>query len=160
MNKLTTALFATVFTLGYSAMVSAHTINGSLGAGTANEPAVDVYRANCFAWPAGGAPAGEVSGNGTRMAVDYTGSGTNIHRVSIVRQNPTTVGMTSVTTEGSSVNRAGTNGDFYLMVSRTTNSTTASTYTLNYHCQNAAAQHTGTTDEVDILGAPYLLQDQ
>ena len=86
-NKIT-LLFALLIATIFSATASAHTINGSLGAGTVNQPAVDVYRAYCFAWPPGGAPAGEVSGNGARMRISYTGSGTNNHRISIVRQNP------------------------------------------------------------------------
>jgi hypothetical protein len=159
MNKLTTVFYATVLTIGYSAIASAHTITGALGAGTSNEPAVDIYRANCF---------NDGTGNGARMRVSYTGSGTNIHRVSIVRQNPTTVGMTSVTSEtnaaqtSNNITRNGTNGDFYLMVSRTTNSTTASTYTLNYHCETAGGVHTGTTDELDIVDPAlgYFIQDQ
>jgi hypothetical protein len=161
MKKITTAFFALLFILGYSAIASAHTVTGALGAGTTNEPAVDVYRANCFADPTEQSP-----GNGARMRVNYTGSGANIHRVSIVRQNPTTVGMTSGTTEttdgvNNSITRNGTNGDFYLYVSRTTNTNvTPSTYTLNYHCETAGGLHTGTTEDADLITPAHFIQDK
>jgi hypothetical protein len=165
MDKKIKLAIVLIISIVFSAVASAHIINGSLGAGTTNSPAVDIYRLTCFAYPAGGAPAGEVSGNSTRARISYQGSGTNIHRVSIVRQTPTTVGIASVTAETNGINNSvtlnGTNGDFYLIVSRTANTNlTASTYSLIYHCENAAGQYTGTTEDLDLLDPSRFIQDR
>lgn len=139
-------------------LASAHTLNGALGAGTLNSPAVDIYRLNCF-----NDPSGVSKSPSARARVFYYGSGTHIHRVSIVRQTPTTVGMTSVTTEGTSITRNGVNGDFYIFVSRTSNTNLSpSTYTLDYFCETSGGIITGTTDEVDMVypASGHFIQDK
>ena len=137
-------------------LASAHTLNGALGAGTLNSPAVDIYRFNCFSDPTEQSP-----GPSARARVFYHGSGTNNHRVSIVRQMPTTVGMTSTTFEGMSITRNGVNGDFYIFVSRTSNTNLSpSTYTLDYFCETSGGIITGTTEDTDILTPAHFIQDK
>ncbi len=121
---------------GFSVMSQAHE-TGAQTLGSALT-AKDIFRTECFSWKNGihpAAPTGDVNGGAARMTAT----------VSVISGNASTIriralpgGALSSTT---SVSVPG-NGLHYFVVSHTT--AAAHTYTVDFHCENAADQHTGT----------------
>jgi hypothetical protein len=123
--KLKTALLSMLLlsAAGFSGVSSAHTTGAqTLGAALGS---TDYFRTVCYSWGNGihpNAPAGQVNGAATSLAATkLAGSSANV----------------VVTVLGG----AG-NGVKYIKV--THNTAAASTYNVDFHCQNAVAAHTGT----------------
>jgi hypothetical protein len=121
--KTTLLSMSLLSAVGFSGVSAAHTTGAqTLGAALGS---TDYFRTVCYSWGNGihpNAPAGQANGAATAfIATKLAGSSANV----------------VVTALG-----GGGNGVKYFKV--THNTAVASTYNVDFHCQNAGAVHTGT----------------